>query len=294
MLILWLLLFVSLARSESVKTPVWAEVEPAEFEVTLGGEPVEVKSVQSPDDNLILLIVMDTVKHPDRVDVARSAIVDKLKSLGPKYFAGVMTAQDGLVVEQDPIRNRKRLLDKLNGLDVRGLPGLLDTVEQASRLADRTLSAADVRVAVLFITDGEIEDYRGDYTIPVVNPSDRRDLSRRFRDQLILERVHTIVDGLEVAQAPLFFLHLARQNDDLNEVYQNGINEFAETTGGRALFAQSLQEIPLLVDRLLDRIAAHFVLTIDGAVDTPQKLEVRVEGVEAEHRERVSLPPASS
>ena len=280
--------------SETVKTPVWVEGNPATFEVTLDGEPAEVQSVQTPEDNLILLIVMDTVKHPDRADAARGAIVDKLKSLGPKYFAGVMTAQDGLVVDQDPIRNRKRLREKLDALDVRGLPGLLDTVEQASHVADQTLSAADVRVAVLFVTDGEIADYRGDYTIPVVNPSDRRDLSRRFRDQLILERVHKIVDALEAAQAPMFFLHLARQYDDLNEVYQNGINEFAEVTGGRALFAQSVQEIPPLIDRLLDRIAAHSVLTIDGATDTPKKLDVQVVGGEVEHRERVSRPPASS
>ena len=127
----------------------------------------------------------------------------------------------------------------------------------------------------------------------MVNPSDRRDLSRRFRNQLILERVRTIVDRLESAQAPLFFLHLARQYDDLNEVYQNGINEFAETTGGQALFAQSLQEIPSLVGRLLDRIAAHSVLAIEGATEAPQKLEVDAGAAPVEHRERVSLPPSS-
>lgn len=287
-IVCWAVLCASLSTAGTFKTPVWAESANANFEVTLDGDPVDVRSVQTPDDNLILLVVSDTVKFPDRADAARTAIVEKLEALGPRYFAGVLTAQDGLQVQLDPVRGRRKLREKLDSLDVRGVPGLLDVVVQSSRVADQTLGAAKVRLAVLFVTDGEIEDYRGDYTIPVVNPSDHRDLSRRFRGQLILERIRSIADALATAQAPLFFLHLARQYDELNEVYQNGINQFAQLTGGMALFARGLQEIPAMVERLLDDIAAHSVLTLEAECPGLHRLEVRSGGASAtKHKESV-------
>jgi len=221
---------------------------------------------------------------------SRDALVAKLTSLGPKYFVSVMSAQDGLRVVLDPVRGRAKLLERLQSLDVRGVPGLMDVVEQVSEIADQTLASAEVRVAVLFITDGEIEDYRGDYTIPVVNPSDSSDLSRRFRGQLILERIRSIVDRLEGAQAPLFFLHLARQYDSLNEVYQNGISEFSQTTGGRAVFVRGVQEVPAVVEQLLDEIAAHSVVSIDASCEGIQKLEIRSPVGSVRHRETVRCP----
>lgn len=281
------LLVAPVANSEVFKTPVWHDKPAGNYEVTLNGSPVTVQSIQTRDEHLILLLVLDTVNHPDRADAAREAVLAKLTELGPKYYAGVLTAQDGLVVQQDPIRGRKKLRDLLDSLVVRGVPGLLDVVVQASQLADQTLQAADVRLAVLFLTDGEIEDYRGDYTIPVVNPSDRSDLSRRFRSEFILERVRSIVDSLESAQAPLFFLHLARQYDDLNEVYQNGISEFAQVTGGKALFARGLQEIPAMVGRLIDEIAAHSVLRLQADCDGVHRLEIRAVGASPRHKEAV-------
>lgn len=283
-------LLASQAFSEVLKTAVWCQDPQQAIAVSLGGEVAAVRSVQTAEDHLILLLVMDTVKFPDRVDAARDALVTKLTSLGPKYFVSVMSAQDGLRVILDPVRGRARLLEKLQSLDVRGVPGLMDVVEQVSDIADQTLASADVRVAVLFITDGEIEDYRGDYTIPVVNPSDSSDLSRRFRGQLILERIRSIVDRLEGAQAPLFFLHLARQYDQLNEVYQNGISEFSHTTGGRAVFVRAVQEVPAAVERLLDEIAAHSVVAIDASCEGIQKLEIRSSAGSVRHRETVRCP----
>lgn len=283
-------LLASHGSSEVFKTAAWHEGPAQEMAVSLGGEVAAVRSVQTAEDHLILLLVMDTVKFPDRVDAVRDALVAKLTSLGPRYFAGVMSAQDGLRVVQDPVRGRARLLEKLQSLDVRGVPGLMDVVEQVSEIADQTLASAEVRVAVLFITDGEIEDYRGDYTIPVVNPSDSRDLSRRFRGQLILERIRSIVDRLEGAQAPLFFLHLAMQYDSLNEVYQNGISEFSQTTGGRAAFVRGVQEIPAVVEQLLDEIAAHSVVTIDATCEGIQKLEIQSSAGKVRHRESVRCP----
>ncbi len=282
------------AATEIVKTPVWSEASPHAFEVLIDGEPVPVQSVQTPDDELVLLLVMDVVKRVDRVDAAREAIVRKLTELGPKYYAGVLSAQDGLEVRQDPTRGRGKLRRKLEELDVRGVPGLLDVIEQASQIAERTLLGADVRLAVLFLTDGEIEDYRGDYTIPVVNPSDQRDLSRRFGAQLILERIRSTVDALESAHVPLFFLHLARQYDDLNEVYQNGISEFARVTGGTAVFAQGLQEVPALVDQVLDEIAGHSVVSIEIECPGLHQLEVIAGQDEVRHVGWIGCPSSGS
>ena len=272
-------------QSKAFKTPVWADGPARSFEAAIDGEPAVVGSVQTPDDKLILLLVFDTVNYPDRADLAQEAVIAKLTELGPDYFAGVMTAQDGLAVRQDPVRGRKRLRESLESIAVRGVPGLLDVVVEVSHLADQTLNAADIRLAVLFLTDGQIEDYRGDYTIPVVNPSDRRDLSRRFGGQLIQQRIRSIVDSLESAQAPLFFLHLARRYDDLNEVYQNGISEFASVTGGRALFSQGLHEIPALVGQILDEIAAHSVLTLEAECEGPVRLQVTSDDAPARHRD---------
>ncbi len=285
------LALASLARAEALKTPVWAEGPVGAFEVTLDGARAEVLSVQTPEDNLVLLVVLDTVRYPDRAVAAGEALVAGLRGLGPRYYAGLLTAQDGLTVLQDPIRGRKKLQEALESVDVRGLPGLLEVIAETSRLADRTFAAANVRLAALFLTDGAIEDYRGDYTIPVVNPSDRSDLSRRFRGQLILERVRSIADQLQSAQAPLFFLHLARSHDELNEVYQNGISEFARLTGGQALFAQAVQEVPAMVGQLLDAIAGHSVLRIEADCDGAHRLAVRLGGEPVRHRESVSCPP---
>ncbi len=284
------LLLATGSRSEGIKMSVWGDLRPDSFEVAINGETVPVDSVQTPDDHLILLLVLDTVRYPDRVDAALDSLVAKVTELGPKYYVGILTAQDGLVVRQDPVRSRRRLREKLDAIEVRGVPGLLDVVVEVSRLADETLHAADIRLAALFLTDGEIDDYRGDYTIPVVNPSDSSDLSRRFGSQLILERVRSVVDSLETAQAPLFFIHLARRYDDLNEVYQNGISEFARVTGGQALFAQGLQEVPALVGQALDEIASHSVLTLDVDCQDPVRLDVVSGQAELRYRDSLRCP----
>ena len=275
------------AGGETFKAAFWTDGPPGKMRVEVDAKPAEIRSVATPDDELVLLLVMDTVRFLDRSDAARDAIVDGLVRLGPKYYAGLMSAQDGLTVHLDPARGRAKLREKFRSIGVRGVPGLLDVVEQVAEIADRTLEAGEIRVAVLVVTDGEIEDYRGDYTIPVVNPSDRRDLSRRFRSELILERIRSISDSLRMSQTPLFFLHLARRYDDLNEVYQNGISEFARLTGGQALFASGLQEIPAMVESLLDEISSLSVVTFEADCTGIRRLEIQSSGGVAAHRETI-------
>jgi hypothetical protein len=126
---------------------------------------------------------------------------------------------------------------------------------------------SDIRVAVLYLTDGEIEDYRGDYVSTVVNPSDSGDLSRRFRDRLVQEKINSITANLARLPAPLFFVHLEEQNDSLNVTYQNGIRAFASATGGSAYFSRGLADVPNLVGRALGDIDATYSVALAAPQD---------------------------
>ena len=153
---------------------------PAEnFRAWLDNEEVEVRSVLTPRDNLILLVLLDLAGHLNRVDVARRALIEAIDDLGPHPYVALLQARDGLQVLADPTRDHEKLEEVISNLQVSRFPSLLESVERASTIADRMLRESEVRVAVLSITDGSIRQYRGDYSNPVINPSDRTDLSRR-------------------------------------------------------------------------------------------------------------------
>ena len=246
----------------------------------------------APQGDLVLLVVMDVIGDLGRIDTARQALVDQLGRLGARQYVSVLQAQDGLQVVQDPTRDRKRLREAILNLPVAGSPGLLGAVEQASAIADSMLRKSDVRVAVLFLTDGSIYRYRGDYTSPVINPSDSSDLSRRFRDRLIQEKISAVLSSLSTSAAPLFFLHLESHTDALNVVYENGIQQFAEATAGEAIFCRSVAEIPTQLAQLIDRIQNLYTLTIRTSAPSGRRLRLEVEhpgGAELLHRSHLEL-----
>ena len=163
---------------------------PAEnFRAWLDNEEVEVRSVLTPRDNLILLVLLDLAGHLNRVDVARRVLIEAIDDLGPRPYVALLQARDGLQVLADPTRDHEKLEEVISNLQVSRFPSLLESVERASTIADRMLRESEVRVAVLSITDGSIRQYRGDYSNPVINPSDRTDLSRRFRGRVIREGI---------------------------------------------------------------------------------------------------------
>lgn len=283
-----------------LKAPLWVEadnehlatlVPPDRIQAWLGDDPAQVRAVHPADGNLILLIVMDVVGDLIRVDAARQGLVEILNRFGPREFAGVLRAQDGLQVLLEPTSDRESLRDALLSLPVSGFPGLLESVEDAATLADRMLIQSDVRIAVLYITDGSIYAYRGDYTNPVINPSDGGDLSRRFRDRLIQERITSLLDSLMASSAPLFFLHLERERDSLNSVYQNGITQFAQATGGEALFCESVAQIRPYLEQIVQRVKNQQVVTLvppDG-VEGRVRLRLEVEGAKIDYREQFNV-----
>lgn len=252
------------------------DLKPAGFEVHLGGQPAAVTSVVAPEGDLVLLVVMDVIGDLGRIDTARQALVNEIEKLGGRQYVSVLQAQDGLQVVQDPTRDRERLRESILSLPVASNPGLMGAVEQASAIGDSMLSKSDVRVAVLFITDGSIYRYRGDYTSPVINPSDRSDLSRRFRDRLIQEKISAVLSSLNTSVTPLFFLHLESRADPLNAVYENGIQQFAQATAGEAIFCRSLAEIPTQMAQLLDRVRNLYMLSVRTTLPLGRRLELEI------------------
>ena len=266
---------------------------PAEnFRAWLDNEEVEVRSVLTPRDNLILLVLLDLAGHLNRVDVARRALIEAIDDLGPRPYVALLQARDGLRVLADPTRDHEKLEEVISNLQVSRFPSLLESVERASTIADRMLRESEVRVAVLSITDGSIRQYRGDYSNPVINPSDRTDLSRRFRDRVIRERITTIVNSLHQSWAPMFFLHLERRANRLDIAYQDGLRQFAQTTGGEALFCSSVSEIPAFLKQQVERITHSYVLTISNPKDTRGRVPLRVEArpeVNVTHRRHIEV-----
>jgi hypothetical protein len=139
---------------------------------------------------------------------------------------------------------------------------LLETVQSALSLADALICKSPVRVSVLFITDGGIYSYRGDYTNPVINSSDPHDLSRRFPETLIKEKISKLAENLGSLQAPLFVVHLNYRRDQLNEAYQNGLKTLADATGGKSEICRSIAGTSEAISAVFARISSAWRLTL--------------------------------
>ena len=236
-----------------------------DLQASVDGAKAGIVNVVGPNDPLVLVVVLDLVGDLNKIDAARTKVAEYVTAMQPNQYAALLRAQDGLQVLLDPTRNRRQFVEKLEGAPVSGFPGLLDSVEQTAEIATSMLRGSRVRVAALYLTDGQIADYRGDYSSTVVNPSDSGDLSRRFRDRLVQEKIASIAANLGGSSAPLFFLHLEERTDSLNVAYQNGIRQFAAATGGQAYFSRGLADVPTLVQQALADIEATYIVAIEAS-----------------------------
>jgi Mg-chelatase subunit ChlD len=279
------LLLVAATGASELRVPLWvadqAELKAEQIEAWINGDRVAVEGLQSPSEPLILMLVMDTVGDLSRIDAARSAIARYVESMDPQWRVALLQAQDGLRVVEDPTSDHEKLLASLSAVPVSGTPGLLDAVAPAASIAQSVLSQSDVRVAVLFVTDGSITQYRGDYSAAVVNPSDRGDLSRRFRDRVVQERVTSLMASLRAYSAPLFCVHLQERNGDLDVAYQNGIQRFAEETAGEAYFVRAISDVESAIDQALERIDSHYSVRLKAPSSEGTPLDIRLESPEA-------------
>jgi hypothetical protein len=273
-----------------IKIPIWVETEDSQlwqdgkrqsFKVFLDDKEAPVKSFQGPRNSTILLIVSDTVADLARVAQAQTALADALKELPENYWVGLLRAQDGLAVLQEPTANRAVILEKLQALQVNGKAGLLDTLEPLAQLATTMQQKAGVRLCVLYVTDSGVANYRADLLNPVINSSDSGDLSRRFADRAVQERMSAQAQALSTYTIPVFILHLEYRGDTLNLAYQSGLEQIANNSGGVALFCRTNDEIMTALTSLLNRIRAEYVVGIEAPANKRPNAKLRVEAVDA-------------
>ncbi len=278
-----------------LRVPVWIEADHPQdppfavhFEATVNGHPARIAATQGPASDIIVLVVLDVTGDISLVDPAKKALIDNINRLPANAWAGILNAQDGLHVLADPGPRRKPAIDAISGISTNGLPGLFETVDSALHIADAMMRTSPVRVAVLYVTDGNIYRYREDYTNPVINSSDPHDLSRKFPEALIIEKVSKLQTTLASLEAPLFVAHLHYRPDRLNEAYQNGLTTLANETAGEADFARSPTEIPDSINHMFSRILSGWTLTLNLPPKTRENLEVKITGHAGDTEARLS------
>ena len=260
-----------------VRIPVWSQESGLEgVRAQMGGASSQVVSVRGPEDDLVVLLVMDVVSDLASIEPAKQALISEIGKLSPNTWVGVLRAQDGLRVITDPTADRERLEQAIRDLPTTGTAGLLENVELMGRIADSMLTKSDVRVAVFYVTDSTVHNYREDFTNPVINSSDSGDLSRKFPERLIQEKIAKIESNLAQQQTPLFIVHLDYRNDRMNEAYQIGLKRLAESTGGSAIFCRSRGEIPGAIGSTLSSIGSHYSVTLLVPENAPQKVDLQL------------------
>jgi hypothetical protein len=291
------------ARLTQIRIPLWMESKaPAggglsarDFRATLDGTPSRILNVQCPHDDLIILVVLDlssgdlTLAGP-----AKDTLTAEIQKLASNTYVGLLRAQDGLQVLLDPTVDRDAAVHGIEQQAVSGKAGLLSTIGAIAGIADSMLIKSTVRVAVVYVTDGDVRNYREDFTNPVINSSDSHDLSRRFPETLVQEKIAQLSTLLAAAQAPVFLVDIYQRGDRLNEAYQNGLKQLAETTGGAAFFSRSTTEIPEVIRKCFETVTSHYSLTLALPEHVSARPQIRITAPETDssfsYRTRIALP----
>lgn len=251
-----------------LKVALWADAPEGvtllakDLTATLAGVAARVVDLKGPADDLMLVAVLDLAGDLSLAEPAKEALAADIGNLPRRDAVAVMRAQDGPKVLADPGADRAATMAAVRGLPVSGKSGLLNTVETVTTLADSILAKTGVRVAVLYVTDSDPENYREDFTNPVINSSDTHDLSRKFPEALIQDKISKVAAVLAQRQAPLFVVHVRYRSDRLGEAYQNGLKQLAEVTGGSAIFCRSSEEIPDAIERALGLITSSYSVAV--------------------------------
>lgn len=266
-------------------------IDPASLSVKVEGKPAKIVRTRGPDSPLLLLIVSDLTGDLTLADNARQSLLAEIEKLPPSAWIGLLRVQDGLQVLLDPTPDRAAAAAAINALAITGRANLLDSVEPACLLASSILRKTGVRAAVLCVTDSNIYNYREDYTNPVINYSDSRDLSRRFPEALIREKTAKVASTLAELDAPVFTTHLAFLRDRLNEAYQTGLQQIMEAAGGQALFARAQTEIGPMISEAVSRLNRMWAIDFELPPGTPRNFTVEVDagGRQLNYRTRFAM-----
>jgi hypothetical protein len=255
-------------RSIFCKIPVWISSHHSnpenflrieDFKVLNGRTPVKITSLQDPQSPMLLFLAFDTVGDLNRINEARNGVIAALDALGNQYWVGLISAQEQLSVLQEPTPDRELLKQRIRELTQIGRAGLLESFQPIADLTTSILLKTEVRVAVVFVTDSDIANYRADYLNPPVNVSDSRDLSRRFAGRALQERISRMSASLARYRAPIFIVHIDPGSDSLNRSYHNGLKQLAESIGGQCFLSKTLSDIEPTI-RLAFRWAQSFYL----------------------------------
>lgn len=261
-------------------------LEKKTFVARLDGNPAKVLRVLGPEDDLVLLLVLDLSGDPALADAAREALTSQIQNLPKNHWVGLMRAQDRFEAIVDPTSDREKLSAAVKDYAAVGKAGLLNTVEVAAALGQRLLLKSGVRVAVMYVTDSNIANYREDYTNPVINSSDSRDLSRKFPDELVKEKIQKISDQLAKYETPVYVVQLSFFGDAINQAYQRGLLQLAEESGGSGAFCRSQGEIPAAIEQVLSAASKHWSIAVELKNPKVRSVSVDLRNGEREVRSR--------
>lgn len=266
-------------------------LEKSSFTAKLDGNPAKVLRVQGPSDDLVVMLVLDLSGEPTLIDAARESLIEEIAKLPANQWVGVMKAQDSLQAVVDPTGDREKVNAAIRGYSATGKAGLLTTVESVAGLGTRLMDRSGVRVAILYVTDSNIYNYREDYTNPVINASDSRDLSRRFPDQLVKDKMQTISDQLARFEAPLYVVQLNYLADPINEAYRQGVLQLAVESGGTGAFCRSRGEIAAAVEATLKNASQHWSVAVELKTQKTRSVMVNLQNGDRDiqNRERFAL-----
>ena len=231
-----------------------------EFQINQGKFRIEPTSLRGPDSPTMLFVALDAVGDVANITEARSAVIHEINELGSQYWVGLISANEQITVIQEPTPSREIFSQRILQMTQFGKAGLLDTLLPVADLATGVLLKSDVRVAVIFITDSDIGNYKTDYLNAPVNASDSRDLSRRFAGRALQEKITRMRKAISKFQVPIIVVHIAPGEDPLNRAYQNGLKELAEIGGGRCLLSKSIGDISSTIHEAFEWARSFYLL----------------------------------
>ena len=252
-------------------------LEPADFVVKLNGKDAPVLNAQKPRDSQMILLVLDLAGDIADAQAAKAALIAEIAKLPPATFVALIRAQDGPAVLVDPSADRDAIAQAIEAYPVTGKAGLLDSLTGIETLADSIAKASNVRTATLYITDSEVRNYREDFANPVINSSDPHDLSRRFPEALIQDKIDKLEKAMAARETPVFVVHLRYRTAPLNAAYQAGLKRLAETTSGGFTVCASPAEIPEAIAQALAAVSSQYMLTIGLPAKASSAIQVHVE-----------------
>ena len=277
-----------------IRVPMSASGAPMaarDLKASIDGVAARVAALRAPGDDMILMLVLDLTGDLSLADLARQALTEGLQTLPPKTWISVLRAQDGLQVLLDPTPDRAKVAGTISACAVSGKAGLLDSIDTAARLSDAILARANVRLALLYVTDSNIYNYREDFTNPVINSSDSRDMSRHFPEGLVKDKISKLDASLAARQSPVFIVHLEYRGDRLNEAYQSGLMQLSAATGGAAVFCRSATDVGTAIAKALETIGSLYSVTVDLPRRAGKNIQVQLEAGDRplSYRSRFSL-----